>query len=65
MSDSKGWFADSDRDATSEFKWQPCFDTDAGHTPSFQVWFVSKAECEKWIAENVIGAGWAPGEPSA
>lgn len=63
-STEKGWFADRDREATEPHVWQPCFDTNQGHIPCFEVWFSTKAECEAWIAENVIGAGWSPGEPS-
>ncbi len=52
----KGWFSDVDREAISPFVWQPCFDTDLGHIPSFQLWFENKEACDKWIRENVLDA---------
>lgn len=61
----RGWFADVDREQTTEYRWQPCLETGKGHVPCFQVWFASEAECEEWIAENVIGVGWSQGEPSS
>ena len=60
----RGWFADFDREAASEYAWQPCLETGVGHIPSFEVWFRTKAECEQWIKDNVIAVGWYPGDPS-
>lgn len=59
-----GWFADRDRDVAEPYVWQPCFETGRGHIPCFEIWFETKAECEAWIAETVIGAGWLSGEPT-
>lgn len=64
IAERRGWFADWDSEATSEYGWQPCLETGQGHVPSFEVWFKSEAECEQWIADNVIGVGWFPGEPT-
>lgn len=60
----RGWFADWDDEATSEYGWQPCLETGQGHIPCFSVWFKTKAECEAFITESVIGVGWFPGEPT-
>lgn len=60
----RGWFADWDNDATNGYGWQPCLETGQGHVPCFQVWFKTKAECESFIADNVIGVGWLPGDPT-
>lgn len=60
MVSGTGWFSDIDRDARVGFQWQPCLETGGGHVPSFQVWFATKKECDRWIATYVIGAGWCP-----
>ena len=60
MSEARGWFSDYDDEAEEGYRWQPCLETGAGHVPSFQVWFSTKAECDAWIAENVIGVGLLP-----
>lgn len=62
---SAGWFADWDDEQQTDYGWQPCFETGQGHIPCFEIWFKTKAECEEWIAANVIGAGWFPGDPTA
>lgn len=58
-----GWFADWDDEQEGDYGWQPCLETGQGHIPCFQVWFKTKAKCEEWIAANVIGVGWFPGDP--
>lgn len=60
----RGWFADLDATQGGDYQWQPCLETGKGHIPCFEVWFKTKAECEDWIAANVIGVGWFPGEPT-
>lgn len=51
------WFADFDDEADiPPYVWQPCLETGHGHIPTIDVWFQSKAICEEWIRENVIGA---------
>jgi hypothetical protein len=61
----KGWFADWDDEQPQDgCGWQPCLETGQGHIPCFEVWFKTKAECEAFIADNVIGVGWFPGDPT-
>lgn len=60
----RGWFADWDDEDTTGYGWQPCLETGVGHIPCFEVWFKTKAECEAWITENVVGVGWLPGDPT-
>lgn len=60
-----GWFAEWDDEQTdTDYRWKPCLETGNGFIPCFQVWFKTKAECEEWIAANVIGAGWIYGDPT-
>lgn len=61
----RGWFPDVDREQIGEYVWQPCLETGEGHIPSFEVWFNTEAECKDWIAVNVIGIGWYPGDEPA
>ncbi|MGI5144807.1 hypothetical protein ACQEVC_45570 [Plantactinospora sp. CA-294935] len=62
MSDRVGWFADVE-DVDSEdgeprsdpaYPWQPVLQT-AGLCLSLDIWFASRAECEQWLRDNVIG----------
>jgi len=54
----RGWFSDINEDeGVNEYVWQPCLETGNGHIPCFDVWFKSQADCDRWIAENVLGVG--------
>lgn len=57
-----GWFSAIDEDASTDFQWQPCLQLE-GWGPTLDVWFASKEECDRFIAGDVIGKGWHPGEP--
>lgn len=46
-----GWYADIDAD----WGWQPVLDSDL--TVSMQIGFPTKAECETFIRERIIGQG--------
>lgn len=60
---NRGWFADVDPDSTTEFAWQPCLNLNNGHIPSLAIYFKTRAECEQWMADSVIGTGWDEDEP--
>lgn len=53
---SRGWFADVDTDATGDFIWQPCVQTDADCL-DIEIWFDSKAACEDYIRDHIAGLG--------
>lgn len=62
MNGERGWFADVRQDPEDgpADMWQPCLETGIGHIPCFDIWFATRQECEKWIAETVLGVGMLP-----
>jgi hypothetical protein len=65
MTNETGWFSDVDTDQpVGAWEWQPCLQL-PGWCPSMPVWFATKADCDQFIREDIIGMGWYPGEPSS
>lgn len=60
----RGWFSDpcDEEDAVAGYRWQPYLETGTGFIPPIQVWFATKEACDEFIATEVIGVGWLPGE---
>lgn len=62
----RGWFADvddpEDPDAgcSEEFPWQAVIQVAGACHPIGGVWFSSKADCEEFIRDEIIGKGWIP-----
>lgn len=50
-----GWFADLDQEAPDPHKWQPCLQAEEGICLSFEIWFKSKEECERYIQGRILG----------
>lgn len=49
-----GWFADIDKEARSDYAYQPCLQLN-GMCLSFDVWFATEEECLDFIHNEVIG----------
>lgn len=61
MSDSQrvGWFADADNWREGDHGermdgWQPCLETGTGFIPTFDVWFKTREECERFIRDEIL-----------
>lgn len=68
--DNHGWWAEPvDEREETEFlhgNFYPCLQPKGewGCVASIEIWFPDKASCEQFIAEELVGARWAPGEPT-
>ena len=51
-----GWFADTSDKSPNGYPWQPCLQLDL-HCVSFDTWFATRYECEKWIKDEILGKG--------
>jgi len=49
-----GWFSDIDE---TKDMWQPRLQA-GGFCPCIDMWFQTKADCDEFIQDNIIGKGW-------
>lgn len=52
------WWAEKDSDALEGYPWCPTLQTD-NSCFSLPVWFAIEEECETFIKEEILGAGYA------
>ena len=51
------WFSAQDDEGPKTHPWKPYLQADFG-SPSLAIWFATKDECDAWIRDYVVGAGW-------
>jgi hypothetical protein len=56
----QGWFSDVDPDQSGDFIWQPCVQLGGSFCPCIPAWFATKADCDEFIRDEVLGQTWHP-----
>ena len=57
MDPKRGWFAEIDDEAATEYKWRPVLQADGWLGELGDIWFRTEQECLDWIKTEILGHG--------